>query len=105
MFAWSFCRSWSSIRRATDAITGLTVKPHRGHVAMRTLSGAIIILAGAIVFGAAIVGQEVCQASKNNPDAAPGFGFFFGIVLWLTGVVMTVARYPYEDRRPPDRPL
>jgi len=73
---------------------------------MRTLSGAIVILAGAIVFGAAIVGQEMCQASKYNPDAAPGFGFFFGIVLWLTGIVMMVVRtYPYEDRRPPDRPV
>ena len=72
---------------------------------MRILSGAIVVLAGAVVFGAAILGQEVCRAAKTYADAAPAWGFVVGLVLALVGFLIMAARtYPRDDYRPPDRP-
>ncbi len=73
---------------------------------MRMLSGALVIVAGAIVFGAAIIGQELCQATGHYADAAAGFGFFFAVALWVLGIMIMAARIP--DRgldRPPAPPV
>jgi hypothetical protein len=68
------------------------------------LSGVILVLAGAPLFGAGALGYEVCMAMGRYPDWPAGWCMLLGVVVGgiLGFGTMIVAAYRRDDRSPPD---
>src|SRR5262249_29352240 len=56
---------------------------------MRALTGSVIMLAGAVAFGASVIGQALFHLAKMNPDPA-NIGQYLGFALILIGLVLVV---------------
>jgi hypothetical protein len=66
------------------------------------MSGAVLVLAGSILFGSGVVGQEVCIAANRFPDWPPGTGMFIGITVGILGIgTLLVATARGSDLRTP----
>jgi hypothetical protein len=57
---------------------------------METLSGAIVLLAAAVVFGASIIGHGLAISSGREPGGMPTAGVFVAIVVGLIGFYLLV---------------
>jgi len=61
---------------------------------MRTIASAIVIHAGAIIFGASIIGRAI---SNQRPDVADA-GVFVGIIFGLIGLILLGMSFPKEGK-------
>ena len=59
---------------------------------MRRQNGAILILAGAILLSAGILGEQICQAANRYPSGSVAVGYVGGVGLALIGLIMMVLR-------------
>jgi hypothetical protein len=66
---------------------------------MKIIGGAIVVLAGALLFSAGILGQEIPQAAGRFPAGGYGFGFLVGTILMIIGFVIMAARGRDSDHR------
>jgi hypothetical protein len=69
---------------------------------MRTLSGAIIVLAGAVLFGAGSI-TEGLLATGHGYTSAGRFALGGGVLLGFIGLLLLVASTGDRDRREPPR--
>jgi hypothetical protein len=65
---------------------------------MKMLSGAIMLLAGALVFGAAIIAHGLCEAANRNISSGASFGYFLGGVGGFLGFILMVVGAASDDR-------
>ena len=66
---------------------------------MKALAGAIIVLAGSIIFAAAVLGAQVSQAGRIQGAAATG-GVLAGSTLAVVGLIVLVTGMRDVDRPP-----
>ncbi len=57
---------------------------------METLSGAIVLLAAAVIFGASIIGHGLVVAAEREPGRLPTAGICVAIVVGLIGFYLLV---------------
>jgi hypothetical protein len=69
---------------------------------MRSLSGAIVLLAGAVLFGAGCI-TEGLLAVGNGYTSAGRFALGGGVILGFIGLLMLVASIGDRDRGEPPR--
>ena len=55
---------------------------------MKTTAGAIIILAGAIMFGLSEIALAISRHSSQGPEGEAAFGMFAGAALGIAGIVI-----------------
>ena len=70
---------------------------------MKAIAGSIVILAGAVIIAAGVIGQDVCQANNRFPIAG-NTAVSWGGFLVLVGIVVTVLSFVFEGFVPKDRP-
>jgi energy-converting hydrogenase Eha subunit E len=63
---------------------------------MKPIAGSIVILAGAVIIAAGVIGQDVCNAFNRFSKAGEA-AMFGGSFLALVGVVATVWGFTRED--------
>ncbi len=57
---------------------------------MKTLSGAIVLLAAAVIFGASIIGHGLAVTADRYPWGMPTAGICVAIVMGLIGFYLLV---------------
>jgi hypothetical protein len=56
---------------------------------MKTIAGAIVILAASIMLAAAVVGQENVIAAGRNADSMPGTAMVAAFIVGILGLILT----------------
>jgi len=69
---------------------------------MRFISGAVVVLAGSVMFTGSMIGAAIRAAGgRGGPDGDAGIPL--GITLGLCGLALIVSGF-WENRRPTDPP-
>jgi hypothetical protein len=66
-----------------------------GERGMRTIASAIVVLAGAVVFGTGVIGRAV---SANRPTDMADASVFVGIILGLVGLIFFGISFSKEGK-------
>jgi hypothetical protein len=55
---------------------------------VKTIAGAIVILAASIMLSAAVIGQSTMVASNHSPDNMPGLAMVVAFIVGFLGVIL-----------------
>lgn len=71
---------------------------------MRTIAGAIIVLAAAILFGAGAIAHTIIEGAPRGQSPAGQWAMGAGALMGFLGFALLVAGLRSDFTRPPDHP-
>jgi drug/metabolite transporter (DMT)-like permease len=67
---------------------------------MKALAGAVVVLAGAIMFAAGVIGAAILNHANRASQGEVNAGFVCGCFVGLVGLVLLLTGFATPERKP-----